>query len=336
MYNRRIAVWASLLLVAMLVLSGCAPRAGAGSSAALAKDPTELVIDLPALVVDINADGSPSIGNVPVAELGALAGADLSTLAVPKEWVDYMVAGNIQHIQVDNKADGLLLLVNGQPIPSLVWDGESLQTTAEVLNTFGVAIPMAEKVLPLVQRLGIGVIVRFPVPEGAEIIPFYVEGDDTAAMAAKKAQEEFLAAVGVPPRINLPVFYNADGSFTLGDLTDAEWSALTGAPVYALRLNPQLVQSLAERGVKSLTISTDAEGIHIMVNGKALPTLTWGNGELQHLLNVADQMNLWELVAPGMNMGDILATVHELLPVIQTTDFDLHVFLPGSGMAVAR
>jgi hypothetical protein len=336
MYNRRFGIWASLLLVVMLVLSGCAPRAGAGTSAALATDPTQLVIDLPAIVVDINNDGSPSIGNVPVADLGRLANVDLSTLAVPTDWVNYFVSGNIQHIQVNNRADGLLMLVNGQPIPSVAWDGESLQATAETMSAFGVAIPMMEKLLPLVQRLGIGVIVRFPVAAGAETIPLYVEGDATAAAAAKKAQEEFLAAVGSPPRINLPVFYNADGSFAIGDLTDVEWSRLTNTPLYGLRLNPALIQSLSKSGVKSLTISTDPAGIHVTLNGKMLPTITWGNGELLHLIDVADQMQLWNLVAPNMNLGEVLATVKELLPVVQTADFDLNVFFPGAGMAVSR
>ncbi|RME63197.1 MAG: hypothetical protein D6790_05085 [Caldilineae bacterium] len=335
MQNRRLMLWATLLLVAMLVLSGCAPRAGAGEAAAQATDPMELVVDLPAIVVDIQADGSPTIGNVPVAQLGALAGADLSTLAVPKEWVDYMVGGNIQHVQVNNRPDGLLLLVNGEAIPSVNWDGESLAATADVLSQFGMAVPMLEKVLGLVDQIGIGVIVRFPVQAGVAQIPLYVEGDGSAAMAAKAAQEEFLAAVGAPPRINLPVFYGADGSWEVGGLTDAEWTALTGAPLNALRLSPTVLSSLSNAGVETLGISTDIAGIHISINGKSLPTLDWSEGKATHLLDVADQLGLWSMVAPGMDIGGVLTTVEELLPVVQTADFDLTVHLPA-GMAAAR
>jgi hypothetical protein len=325
-----------VLLVAVVALSGCAPRPGAGGAAAISSSPSDLVIDLPAIVIDINSDGSPSIGNVPVAQMGAMAGADLSALAVPQAWVDFMSQGNIQHIQVNNRADGLLLLVNGEPIPSMAWDGESLVATADTLKSFGVVIPMAEKVLPLVQRLGIGVIVRFPVAAGKDIIPLYVEGDTSASMAAKTAQDEFLAAVGAPPKINLPVMYGADGSFTVGDLSDAEWTALTGAPWYALRLNPAMIDNLSKMGVKSLGLSTDAEGIHLALNGKALPTLTWGDGKLVHLLDVADAMGLWSMVAPGMDLSSVLATVYDLLPVVQTTDFSLSVEFPASGVASAQ
>ncbi len=265
-----------------------------------------------------------------------MAGADLSTLAMDPAWVNYMTESGIQHLGVNNGANGLLILVNGEPVPSIEWNGESLVATAEAMRTFGMAIPMLEKVLPLVQRLGIGVIVRFPVKAGADIIPLYIEGESEAAKMAMKAQEEFLAAVGSPPKINLPVFYDADGSFTVGDLTDAEWSALTGAPLYTLRLNPQVVKNLAAAGVKSLGVRTDAKGIHVLLNGAELPTLTWDGGKLQHLINVADQMNLWALVAPGMEMGDILAAVDSVLPVVQTTDAPVPIFLPEGAMAVSR
>jgi hypothetical protein len=296
----------------------------------------ELAIDLPAIVIDINADGSASVGNVPVSQLGAMAGADLSTLAVPADWVNFFVAGNIQHLQVNNHAGGLTLLVNGEAIPSLAWDGESLTATADTLEVFGLAVPMLEKVLPLVQRLGLGVIVRFPVASGAEVIPLYVEGDSSAAQAAQAAQDEFLAAVGAPPKINLPVFYAADGSYSVGDLTDTEWTALTGVPWYALRLNPALLDGLKAAGVESLGISTDVDGILVLVNDRALPRLTWGEGQLVHLLDVADQIGLWNMMAPGMNLGDILATVYSLLPVVQTTDFSLTVHFGDAGMAAAR
>jgi hypothetical protein len=336
MLKRRFVLLTSLLLVAVVALSGCAPRSGAGDAAAITADPMELVIDLPAIVVDINSDGSPSIGNVPVSQLGATAGLDLSTLAVPAEWVTFMSQGDIQHLQVNNRTDGLMLLVNGEAIPSVAWDGESLVATADTLRAFGVVVPMLERVLPLVQRLGVGVIVRFPVAAGAEALPLYVEGDTTAAAQAREAQEAFLAAVGAPPKINLPIQYEADGSFSVGDLTDAEWTALTGAPWYALRLDPTVLANLSNMGVSSLGLSTDAAGIHIAVNGRPLPALTWGDGQLIHLLNVADAMGLWAMVAPGMDMSSILVTVYDLLPVVQTTDFALNVQFPASGMAAAR
>lgn len=329
--QKRLTLWAVLLLIAALALSGCAPRTGAGSSAAMAMD-DELVIDLPAIVIDFNSDGQASIGGIPASEMGAMAGMDLSTLALAPDWVNYFSMTNIQHLQVNNTANGLLVLVNGQPVPSLAWDENSLVATAGALNSLGIAIPVLEKVLPLVQQLGVGVILRFPVQAGSDVIPLAVMGDGTAAEMAKAAQEEFLAAVGAPPKINLPVVYQADGSYSVGDLSDAEWTALTGVPWYALRLDPNAIAGLTASGVTSMAFETDQEGIHISINGNALPYIAWGNGEVQHVLNLADQMGLWEAYLPGVNMDDMMATVEALLPVVQTTDANIAVYLPGSGM----
>jgi hypothetical protein len=158
--QKRLTLWAALLIIAALVLSGCAPRTGAGSSAAMAMD-DELVIDLPAIVIDFDTNGHASIGGIPAAEMGAMAGADLSTLALSPDWVSYFSMTNIQHLQVNNAAEGLGVLVNGQPVPSLEWDENSLVATAGALESLGIAVPVLDKVLPLVQQLGIGVIMRF-------------------------------------------------------------------------------------------------------------------------------------------------------------------------------
>ena len=58
MLNRRVTFWAAITLIAVLALSGCAPRAGQGS---VAGDADQLVIDLPALVLDFGMDGTPMI-----------------------------------------------------------------------------------------------------------------------------------------------------------------------------------------------------------------------------------------------------------------------------------
>jgi hypothetical protein len=336
MFYRQKTLWTTLLLIAVLVLSGCAPRSGAEPKTTAVKGSKEIVVDLPAVVIDIDENGIAAVGNVPVARWAGLFGADLSSLSVPQSWVEFLVSGNIQHIQVNNSASGLLLLVNGQAIPSLSYTDGSLQATAEVLSSLGMAVPMLDKLLPVVEQVGVGVIARFPVAEGEAAIPLYVEGDGSAAAAARQAQQEFLASTDTPLRINMPVFYRPDGSWTVGKLTDTELTTLTGMPFYALRLNPTVLRGLAASGVDSLSISTSPAGIQISINGNALPTLTWGDGELQHLMGLADQLGVFDRVAPGMNMGEVLATAHQLLPLITATDFDLTVHMPGMGLAARR
>jgi hypothetical protein len=329
--QKHLTLWAALLIIAALVLSGCAPRTGAGSSAAMAMD-DELVIDLPAIVIDFDTHGHASIGGVPAAEMGAMAGVDLSTLALSADWVNYFSMTNIQHLQVNNAAEGLVVLANGQPVPSLEWDEDSLVATAGALGSLGIAIPVLDKALPLVQQLGIGVIMRFPVAADNDVVPFAVEGDGSAAEMAQAAQAEFLAAVGAPPKINLPIVYQADGSYSVGDLSDADWTALTGVPWHALRLDSGVISGLTGSGITSLDIGTDQDGIHVSLNGNALPSIGWGNGEVQHVLSLAGQMGIWEAYMLGVNMADMMSTVDVLLPVVQTTNATISIYLPGSGM----
>ena len=332
--QKRVTFGAVLLIIAALILSGCAPRSGAGSSAMMA-DSDELFIDLPAIVIDFASDGSPSIGGMSVEDMSATSNMDmsaLSTLAIPADWIHYFTATNIQHMEVNNGADGISLMVNGQPIPSLMWDEGSLVATAAIVERFNfMVIPTFNKVLPLVQNLGISVILRFPVMAGADMIPMMVEGDGSAADMAKMAQEEFLAAVGAPPKINLPVMYNADGSWSLGDLTDTEWSSLTNVPLQALRLESGLIFALSTAGVSSMTLATDPTGIHISINGTKLPYLSWGSGEVQHMLALSQQMGLLAGSGAMVSMADmdaVLSMIEALLPIIQVADVSISIHLP--------
>jgi hypothetical protein len=317
MLNRRVTFWATIMLIAVLSLAACAPRSGQGSSAAGGDD--QLVIDLPALVIDIMVDGSVSVSNMSLGGIAALAGQAELVPSFPPDTVDWMTASNIQHIQVSNTPGGLLLLVNGQSVPSVRYDGESLSATADALSSFGMAIPAMDKILGLVDQIGIGVIARFPVAEGSAAIPLYMEGDSSAAMAAKAAQEEFLASVGTPPRINLPIFYGDDGSLSIGDLSIDELSAMTGTSLDALEMGLGPLSIVRGMGVSVLGISTDKDGITISLDGNSLPTLDWSDGKASNLIEVASQIPLLEM----MGLGSVLPMVNQLLPLVQSAEIDL-------------
>lgn len=336
MQKQRLSLWLTGLAVAVLVLAGCAPRAFSGQTAAQFGE-QDLVVDLPALVIDIDAEGNPSVGNVPLSQLGqTFAPGMLDSLVVPADTVAFLTDSNIQHIQIDNTTSGLLLLVNGQPIPSIRWDGEILSGTGQLITQLGAGVPVLEKFLPLLANMGIGVIVRFPLAQGAEPIATYVEGGE-AAQAARAAQEEFLTNVGeTPPTIKIPVYYDADGGWRVGDLSDAEWTNLTGIPFQAARLQPEMIANLINSGISEITLSTDAAGIHLSINGRALPYIGWADGEINHLLTLGEQLGLWNSLADsGLNMGEITGMVETLLPIVQSTETDINVFFP-SGVAASQ
>ncbi|MCC6458648.1 MAG: hypothetical protein IT328_27110 [Caldilineaceae bacterium] len=331
MQKRRLLSWLTLLSVAVIVLAGCAPRATSGATASQAAQDS-LVVDLPALVIDIDSSGQPSVGNVPLAQLGAqFAPGMLDSLVVPSDMVALMTESDIQHIQIDNSPNGLLLLVNGEPSPSIKWDGQILSDTGGLITQMGAGAPVLEKMLPVVANLGFGVIVRFPLQEGVAAIPTYVEGGE-AALASRQAQDAFLATVGeAPPTITLPVFYNEDGTWRVGDLSDTEWTNLTGLPLQAARLQPGMIQSLITSGVTEVSIFTNSDGLHLSINGRALPYIGWADGEINHLLGLGEQLGLWNTLADsGMNMGEVISMVETLLPAVQSTNTNINVYFPGS------
>ncbi|MEX1019454.1 MAG: hypothetical protein WDZ49_07330 [Litorilinea sp.] len=334
MHRKRVTLWVTLLTVVVLTLAGCAPRATGGQTAAL-PGADQLAVDLPAIVIDFDSAGQPSVGNVPLAQLGSMVMPGvLDAVVLPADTVAFMTESNIQHIQIDNSPSGLLILVNGQPIPSLRWDGEILSATAETLSQLGMGVPALEKLLPLVNHLGLGVIARFPAAEGVAAIPTFIESPPSAA-ASKAAQEEFLASVGEAPRIILPVIYDTDGGWRVGDLTDAEWVSLTGMPWDALRLQSGVIQGLMAANISEIAINTDASGIHIGINGRQLPYIGWADGEINHVLDLAGQMGLWNTLADsGMNMGEIVTMVERLLPVVQTAETSINVYFPTEMAAV--
>jgi hypothetical protein len=336
MYKQRLISWLTLLSVAVIALAGCAPRAFSGANASQAA-PNALVVDLPALVIDIDSAGQPSIGNVPLSQLGStFAPGTLDSLVVPSDIVNLMTESNIQHLQIDNSPSGLLLLVNGEPIPSVKWDGQILSDTAGLINQLGAGVPVLEKLLPVITNLGIGAIVRFPMQAGAEAIPTYVESGE-AARVAQQAQSDFLTSVGTPPTITLPVFYDASGGWRVGDLSDSEWTNLTGLPFQAARLQPAMIESIISSGITEVSVFTNQEGLHLSINGRALPYIGWADGEINHLLDVGEQLGLWNTLADqGMNLGEVMGLVETLLPAVQSTSTNINVYFPGSVAAASQ
>ena len=321
-------VLVSLLMAALVLMVGCAPRATSGQIAASA-DESQIAVDLPALVLDVQPNGNINVGGQPLAEVGGGVAAGLAaSLVIPPDMVSSITAFNIQHIQIDNTAEGLLILVNGQPVPSIAWDGEKLVATADVLETFGAGqFALLDRVLPLLTNLGIGVIFRFPVAEGQDALPM-VAAESEAATRALAAQQEFLAAVGAPPVVHFTIAYAADGSWTIADLDQASLAQM-GIPTNMLNLGPATIQSVSSAGISEIGIATNSDGIFISINGQTLPYLTWADGRVNHLLSLAEESGLL-----AMAMGDspdtaaILDTIESLLPAVQASDVSLTITFP--------
>lgn len=319
---KRIIAGLGILLIAALVVSGCAPRPSGGQTAAMAGE-GDIVVDLPAVVLEFAEDGTAGIGDQPLNELLANLGV-LPTL--PPDTIQVMMAYNVQHIQLETHPEGISLRVNGLPfLGSLTYDAERLRSTVSVLEDLGASpmlammqglTPVISAMLPLLDNLGVGVIAHFPMQPGAEALPLVSEEDMGADMAM-----DFLAEVdNQQPRITIPLYLASDGSWSAGEeLNQALVEALMG-PQANLGLPAETVALIAGAGIEVLSIRTTMDGLAISINGNGLPIFTWNNGEVANLATI-------DAPAPW---GDVLGLVGALLPLLQVTNANISLHLPMS------
>ncbi|MEM7532534.1 MAG: hypothetical protein AAF639_10180 [Chloroflexota bacterium] len=325
MRTNKLTIIVALLAMALVVLSGCGPRAYGGT---VGIDDADFAIDLPAIVLDLDSEGQMSVGGMSMGELSALAGGmDMSAFSLEPDMVQMMMDANIQHLQVENTPSGIMILVNGEPIPSLAWDGDALITTAETLDMLGAGVAMLDNVLPLVQNIGLGAVIRIPVPDGVELIPQVVTGDETAAAISRAAQASFLADIGEPPQFHIDVNYDSEGNWELAGLSADDLSAM-GVPTEVLNLPPEMLNELSGSGVDSIGLSTNQQGIFIVINDKVLPHISWANGEILHVLNLAASTGMLDDAMAGMSMDEIMSMIEGILPAIQTTEVSLTLNMP--------
>ena len=329
MRSKRLGGWLVLLALAFFALAGCAPRPGQGQTATQ-EGTSQFAVDLPALVIDVDSEGNLTTDGIPLAALAASFGVTaLDTLKLTPEQVAQLTAANIQHVQIDNLPDGLKVLVNGEEVPTLVWDANSLAVLQSLLGTVGDGVPLVvQRLLPLISKLGAGITVRFPLAQGAELIPLTVSGEGTAASTAQAAQQAFLESVGSPRQLGAPIGYAADGSWRVAGLSEAEWITLTGqSALESLRLPASLISKLTNAGVKTIVISTDPDGVHMTVNDQALPYLAWGEGRLSHALALAASTGLLDNL--DGDAAHLTTAIEALLPLITGSQVELRLTLPG-------
>ncbi len=325
---RKLALGLVALLVLSLLLAGCAPRPTGGQTAAQAS-PGDIVVDLPALVLDFGSDGTAKVGGV---ALGDLMGGE--GVSLPADTLADLADANIQHVQLDTHPAGISLRVNGLPmLGSIAYDPERLENLMAMLNELSGSpmlamlddlIPVLSALVPMLDNVGVGVIAHFPVPEGMEAIPLEMPMDSASGM---DDGTDFLAGVNQKPRISIPIVIEPDGSWGTSELEPAALLAMMGGDS-DLSLPEDTVSMLASAGIASLEIRTMAAGLSLAVNGYALPLLTWDQGEFQSMLSLAS--------AAGMDgMSDMLELVHVLLPLLQATDLDISLQFPDMEAAAA-
>lgn len=302
------------------------PAAEAASTQQAGEPP--LLLDLPALVISYNPEGMPNIG-MPIA-LGEtpayIPETVLTQLTLDRALLDRLAQAGIQHAMISNTPTGLRILVDGQQLPTLVWDQESLNNLLLLVAPDQAA--EAAGLVTTVLNLGVGVVVQIPPWSGADgPIPLIATGGASHAVQAQTRQQEFMQRAGERPVMQIPVNYQEDGSWTVQGISDTQWQALTGLPFGYIRLNPDLLSDAAAAGISQVILWTDPDGIHLTIGDRQLPYLRWADGGFYTLLRLLEILD----VTPDFFQANVDAhrlLVEQLLPALQSTDLRIVVQFP--------
>lgn len=325
---KRLTVLVPLMLLALLALAGCGPRAG-GGDIARAAGASDVVVDLPAIYIDFNAQGVGTIGGMTVSQAGMLIGQSLPDIALGADTVSAMEQYNIQHVQFVNSDKGLDILVNGLRVPSFGWNAEVLGNLRDQLSLLGADLGSVGKLLPLAGNFNTGIVLRFPLAQGAPALPLVDPNAQAIAQRAQQATQAFAAGVGDLPTIKFSVDYAPDGTWTVQGKDAAAWEESLPIGWDGFNLPADLVTGAAAAGLKTLGISTNEEGINFSLNGKAMPTITWGSGEMSNLIQLLKNSGVMDQLTGGNpQVAGILDLAEQLLPTIQAADFGMTVNFP--------
>ncbi|MBX3015101.1 MAG: hypothetical protein KF832_26520 [Caldilineaceae bacterium] len=283
MMKSKRSLFLTVVLVAGLLLAGCTPRPGAGTVAASAGSDA-LYLDLPAILIEFDAEGQATLLGMPAAELGSALGVDLSALSLDAETLAKFTAANVQHLQINNQPNVLRIYMNGTPLPAIIWNEEAMTALADTLTGMGTDASLLSSLTPLLPNLGVGLALKFPVASGQREIPLGTSGATIESAAALRA---FDAAKAAQSNINLTLDYAADGTVAIGGIAPFMLNMIGLNPA-ALALPPDQIESITGQGIQSLGVKTVQNGLLLQLNGNALPYLQWSNAnEITNLLTLA-------------------------------------------------
>lgn len=305
-----------LLLIAAMVVSACGGPAMMPAKSAETENGETFLIALPRIVLAADESGALNAEGLPLDALG-LGGV---LPAIDPNLVATMEQANIQHIELRHTGDGLVLLVNGMPMPSISWDDNSFKATGDLLAVFGPQFGLQGEALqqlltqlaPIVQRMGISLAVKFPTAADARMVEF---ASDDIVLAPP-------AAVAVEPSAiaKFEVKYDDQGVPSIMGISARDIARLTGNPNLALALSPDVVRSAQANNLQTLQLTTAADGLTVSLNGQTLPKIAWDEGKVGNVIDLLTQLN--PALAPSAPI------IKELAPMLTNTNIGIMLHFP--------
>lgn len=310
-----------VLILTGLLVTSCGP-AIIPAAAPETESGEVFVIALPRIVITFDEQGNPGVEGVALEELTRSAGfaLDLSQYRIDPFYPAWMKAANIQHIELRQTGDGIALLANGELMPSLSFQDGSLARISDIaplLGPNGQAIgQLIQKFAPLVQRLGLSIVLKFPAQDGAQAITY---GPDDVKLSALLPSAEPASAV-----VKFEVRYDEQGVPSILGISARDLQAVGVNANIALASS--VLQQLQANNVQHIQLSTKSNGLSLYVNGSPLPPIAWDEKSLDNAVQVYEQMN------PGVPKT-YLDLIKTFVPMLGKTDMSVMVHFPLSAGA---
>lgn len=270
-----------VLLIAAVIVAACSGGGGAGGR-------EQTWFNLPAVPLDVNADGTLSLYGI-----GLPVGAVLQP-----EMVQQLQAANVQQLQVRVGANGVFIYVNGQALPYVAWDSQSAENLSQVLSAANVST-MGLNVNQL-RTVGLGVNLNIPPAEGQPVLNVPRWSGETVIPPAAPAAENTLA---------LGLSFNEQGQPSALGLPADTLASIAGGALPTLDANTlALITAL---GWDTLSVQTTPGGITMVANGdQPLPYLAFDAESLQRGIDVATPF----LATSNPSLVPLLQQVATMLP----------------------
>jgi hypothetical protein len=299
----------AILVIVTLLLAACGPAMQPAAGPATESGEV-FMIALPRIVVDFDEMGTPSIAGLKLSDLQRY-GVYTGNFQLSKFYVDWMTAANIQHVELRQTGNGIVLFVNAKALPHLGWSDQSLTRMANFATMFNVQnTQMLAKFLPIVRRLGLDLVLRFPKAPGAAEVAL-VNPDEAVKVVAAQPSGPASAVV------QFEIKYDENGVPGILGITAADLAAMgISAP---LALAPDAVRSLQYYNIQTMELRGKGDGLFIYVNGEPLPNIVWDDALLNNTADIYVQMNpgapaqyqeLARTAVPLINKADIAIMVH--------------------------
>ena len=297
-------------LIAMAItLGGCGVQTDTAENV---RDAVGLLpnVKLGTLPVHIDEEGRiDRVGGVSASAVDALVGiftggTEVGSIPIiSTDYVQWFTDTNVQHITVATREEGLFVLVNGEPLPYLAWDDESIDNLTATIEKFerdGQGAYLVSKDLnevlatsiPVLPKLGLALRFEFPRQDGAERIPAPSDDEITAAM--EMADEAGPALTLIDIDIEYEELADDQGwvpavqGFSTIDLRQVLSTVDRTIPRYRLRRD--IERRLIAEDIGTMGMQARHDGLYLVVDGERLPNLAWNETTLTNLSTLLGQI----------------------------------------------